>query len=889
MSDQLIRSQRGRELFANHPTGKIAPKTLEGGTATQIADWYIEQHRETLELTRSRTEGEVSRLRGADDDLHLVFAREDDLCGSKVVVYDQMVMGLPIFGARLGVHIVPAELAVISAQSSMHDSVNVINPNELLPDDRSHPKLTKRKLKRILRVKLHNLRDGRIERQVVYRFEPAQRIEVAEGEVSGCFGGDQPYELELPDLPEGITDGDHYIVTEVLFRASLHKDEAPVYWRALVEPRSGAVLYIRALVACATGMVFVKDPQTLSGVAVTGASSDAELNPFRSSVTLQGLASGSPQRLAGEYVTLMDKFPPNAVPPTIPPSVGAFNYSVRSNADDFSAVNAYYHCDKMFQTMVDYGFAVDTYFNGTTFPVPVDHRGEHNRVNASAGGNATGNGLGCLRFGLLQRGQPIGIATSNRVAWHEFGHAILWDHVDSPYFGFAHSAGDSLAAILNDPGSMEGDRFDTFPWVQEATPFGRRHDRAVGEGWAWFGRKYNVGYNGEQILSTTLFRLYRSIGGDARELATQIRASQTVAYLIFKAVGLLIQETALPDIFVKNLQNADRTTAEFKGIAGGALHKVVRWAFEKQGLFQPGARPGRGNRVQTEGNPPDVDVFIDDGRNGEYQYTANFWSCPDMWVRNSADGGLAHQRPLVGQANYMYVRVKNRGLRPATNVRVDAYHSLPGTGLRFPDDWIPMVTPSLPASDFIASGSELIVGPFGFVPSQVRHECLLAVAHADGDLGNDSTIAGAIPMSRFVAFDNNISQRSVFPVLPSREDLERVFSEHRLWIRNPRKSATVCRVKVEIPQFLRRLGWTLRVVSAGGERFEIGPLGCREILLSIDPGEEFPDDAVRRAKAAGDHEARILTYIGDELSGGMSYPISFEAAPDLEEETNRLE
>src|SRR5262249_46453957 len=29
--------------------------------------------------------------------------------------------------------------------------------------------------------------------------------------------------------------------------------------------------------------------------------------------------------------------------------------------------------------------------------------------------------------------------------------AFLWDHVDSPNFGFSHSAGDSLPAILNDP------------------------------------------------------------------------------------------------------------------------------------------------------------------------------------------------------------------------------------------------------------------------------------------------------------------------------------------------------------------------------------------------------------------------------------------------------
>ena len=58
---------------------------------------------------------------------------------------------------------------------------------------------------------------------------------------------------------------------------------------------------------------------------------------------------------------------------------------------------------------------------------------------------------------------------------HELGgHGILWDHVDSPNFGFAHSAGDSIAAILNDPDTQisGADRFITFPWVN----IGRRHD-----------------------------------------------------------------------------------------------------------------------------------------------------------------------------------------------------------------------------------------------------------------------------------------------------------------------------------------------------------------------------------------------------------------------------
>jgi len=875
MADQIIRNEYGDVVLMSHSLRKARSEAFTGETPTQIANWYIKQNMAEMGLTQSHMEGDVdgpSELSRADHPV-IVFEREKEVAGSTVVVYDQMVMGLPIFEARIGVHIDTSAMAVTSAQSSMHGQVVVANPDQKAAGDRER-KLTNAALKRMLGVDLDNLQDGRIERQVVYRFEPDQRVEQAEDEHEGCFGEHAPHALHLPGLPQGIEKGSHYIVDEVLFRASRHKDEPPVNWRALVEPKSGAVLYIRALVACATGLVFAKDPQTQSGAMVTGNSSNIELNPFRSSVNLPGLTPSTPQPLSGEYVELAETSAPVIPPPTVPNPSGAFSFDVRT--DDFSAVNAYYHCDTLFRTVADYGIDVAAYFGHTTFPVPVDHRALGSAVNAQAPGNANGTGLGELRFALLQAGSPVGIATSNRVVWHEFGHGLLWDHVNSPNFGFAHSAGDALAAILNDPGSNEPDRFDTFPWVQEGTPLGRRHDRAVADGWAWFGPQYNTQYNGEQINATTLFRLYRSLGGDSTSLGTQARASQTVAYLIIKAIGLLTATTQFPEVFVNNLQIADITTTNFKGIPGGALHKVVRWAFEKQGLFQPGAQPGQGNQVMTEGNPPDVDVYIDDGRQGEYQYLANHWSCQDMWVRRAADGGLIHQQPLVGQTNFMYVRVKNRGLQTAFSVHVAGYHCLPGTGLAFPDDWIPMDTPSLPASSPIAPGGETIVGPFAFVPTQVGHECLLAIAQAGGDPGNDTTITGTIPENRFVPFDNNVGQRNVHPVFPSLKHLVRLLRKHLIWVRNPLKKPVVCRIELVLPRFLKRLGWEMRVVSEGGCKFEMGPRDRREVVLAIEPGEEFSPETAKRAIAEGDHEVKVLTYLDDELSGGMTYPLSFD-------------
>ena len=56
----------------------------------------------------------------------------------------------------------------------------------------------------------------------------------------------------------------------------------------------------------------------------------------------------------------------------------------------------------------------------------------------------------------------------------------------------------------------------TFPWVN----IGRRHDRTVAAAGAGAAPNDVGGYIDEQILSTTHFRIYRSIGGDSPPLGS---------------------------------------------------------------------------------------------------------------------------------------------------------------------------------------------------------------------------------------------------------------------------------------------------------------------------------------------------------------------------------
>ena len=108
------------------------------------------------------------------------------------------------------------------------------------------------------------------------------------------------------------------------------------------------------------------------------------------------------------------------------------------------------------------------------------------------------------------------------------------------------------------------------------------------------------------MLSSTLFRLYRAIGGDAArrngapEVELRRRAADMVTYLIVRALGSLGPASTAPatnaSVFASALMDADRGTAvfDYPGLppdhvsqrrVGGRLHKVIRWAFEKQGLY----------------------------------------------------------------------------------------------------------------------------------------------------------------------------------------------------------------------------------------------------------------------------------------------------------------
>jgi hypothetical protein len=711
------------------------------------------------------------------------FAAEKRHSDLATVVFQQTFLGLPVWEAGLSVTMKHKALHVIGARSTLHAKVKIgRSPATYLE---KLPKLDVATLAGHLGLARH-VNDAtplRInnERLMVHQHDEARLRHASarpRGDSSGFHSGAPS--LPLPPPHASIRDREHYVVRVVNFSFDFPPIR-PLHWLALIETRTGSVLLLRPFIDNVTALVFPADPATLGGPAADAG--NAALDRLRSQVTLPGLAAARKgvQELRGKRVRVADVIAPSVPPPTVRAGK-SFAYEARSN--HFAAVNAYYNCERVFQLIERLGFSVADYFPNTKFPMRVDHRGHYGKtkplgveINAHCAADESGTGIAYTTFSLADTKnlkQPIGIACDWRVVLHELlGHGVLYNHIGSPRFKFSHSAGDSFAVVMNDPDSKANDRYATLPWLSGLPKDQqRRHDRTAADGWGWGGDiamhpldpdKDWGGYNNEQILSSTMFRFYRAIGGDSRQIAERRIAADMTCRIMLAAIQSMTAATSPLNAahFASALMKAETADWPSAGIAGGAYHKVIRWAFEKQGLYQHGAAKRPNN---DEGVPPPVDVYIEDGRCGGYQYQPEYWICPAIWNRRRRDRGFNHEVPVPGVVNYAYLKIKNRGYQTATKVMVRAFSSgLPGE-LTYPRDWQPMKTAKLKAPNVPANSSaEIVVGPFAWVPTPAARNRMLMVVSALGDSSNIDNLHSRIPMpnSRLVAHDNNIGQRDV--------------------------------------------------------------------------------------------------------------------------------
>ncbi len=659
-----------------------------------------------------------------------------------IFTFRQTLHGIPVWERGLTLRMAGPDNVVTGSSSSVAADIELGNPpTPPASRDKQAGTVLREAVKgaKFTKFKVNDIQD------FVYRYDAKHRLPHKEpGEIEGA-------ELTpLPDIgrvPKGLKDGEWRFASLVHFGCKI-PDYGELNWRALVDWETNAVLYIRPLVGCVSGYVFTDDPISLSG--------DSELDPTapvalldaqRELVALERLilpGGGAPVELSGELVAVRDLDTPNIAPPT--ENAGAASvFDYPADSDNFAAVCAYYNHDFLYRFVQSLGFDLPSYFDGVTFPVDVDHRWFNpaaGPVNAQAPGNAIGDGVLRFRYALAANGSTVGMATDSRVSAHEFGHAVLWDHLNWPNFGFCHGFGDALAAILYDPQGIAPDRFRTFPFSNLIT---RRWDRSVASGWGWGGTMDVGGYLSTEINATTLGRIYLSLGGDSTDLNDRLHASRYTIYLILQAVPLLagiVPNTV--EGFSRALQESDQNTALFDGAAGGWAHKVVRWGFEKQALYN--------------GAPPDVDVFIDDGRQGEYPWQQSGNVAPGIWNRHRPDGGTDHETPRRCVENYLYVRIGNRGNYPAQSVTLSMARATEGKGATWPDDWDPLIVGE-PIGQSVHCGDEVIVGPIPWCPEDLCEEYILASADTPDDRSNVETIAGSLPVDRLALGDNNVALR----------------------------------------------------------------------------------------------------------------------------------
>ena len=238
-------------------------------TAQETAKQFLTDNADILKLPQTAMKSLDLRAAIAPvaENEALRLESEKHTMDSTVVSYNQTMFGLPIYQAGVSVVMHGPENAVKAATSTLHYDVAAQPPSDALTTHSSMLNAATGAHDDLVRKAIPAVREMRINRTrlMVYRYDAAKREHRDDGEHG--FGV-KPPGLPLPPVPASIRDGTHYVVVEALFSAAL-PDWGMLNWQAFIEPETGAVLFLRALVDGVTGLVFDQDRSPRQAISPT--------------------------------------------------------------------------------------------------------------------------------------------------------------------------------------------------------------------------------------------------------------------------------------------------------------------------------------------------------------------------------------------------------------------------------------------------------------------------------------------------------------------------------------------------------------------------------------------------------------------------------------------
>jgi ABC-type transport system substrate-binding protein len=139
----------------------------------------------------------------------------------------------------------------------------------------------------------------------------------------------------------------------------------------------------------------------------------------------------------------------------------------------------------------------------------------------------------------------------------------------------------------------------------------------------------------------------------------------------------------------------------------------------------------------------------DNNTDGGSVCQSDWWQSPDIVVRHLDDGVRRHQDPILGQTNYVYVRVRNIGNSTISDGKVNVYWHSPSSAI-ICGNW-GLINPSPISVGTLGPGQDVWVKT-AWVPPIEGPTCLMSEFWSGDD-----------PITREceVPCDNNIAQRNV--------------------------------------------------------------------------------------------------------------------------------